>query len=148
LLNFGIIGYGYWGPNLLRNFSELPGVRVAAVADLDLAKLQTVQRRYPAVQITSNFHDLLADPAIDAIAIATPVSTHFEFGMAALKSGKHVWIEKPLAETQLQARKLVDEAERRKRVLFVDHTFNYTGAIRKMSEIVKSGDLGRVYHYD
>ena len=148
MIRIGIIGYGYWGPNLLRNFSELPGATAAAVADLDPQKLALVQRRYPAVKITASFQDLLNDPAIDAIAIATPVSTHFELGMAALKAGKHLWIEKPLAETSLQARKLIDEAEKRKRVLFVDHTFIYTGAVRKMGEIVKSGDLGHVYYYD
>ena len=148
MIRIGIIGYGYWGPNLLRNFSELPGATAVAVADLDAQKLAIVQRRYPAVKTTTNFQELLNDPAIDAIAIATPVSTHFELGMAALKAGKHLWIEKPLAETSLQARKLMEEAEKRKRTLFVDHTFIYTGAVRKMGEIVKSGDLGSVYYYD
>ncbi len=148
MINIGIIGYGYWGPNLLRNFSEVPGASVAGVADLDLAKLAVVQKRYPAVKVTSDFQELLADPAIDAIAIATPVSTHFDLGMAALEAGKHVWIEKPLAETSLQARKLMEDAQRRKRVLFVDHTFIYTGAVRKLGEIVRNGELGRVYYYD
>ena len=95
MINIGIIGYGYWGPNLVRNFAETPGARVAAVADLDKAKLETVQRRYPTVKTTTNFQELLQDPSIDAIAVATPVSTHFEFGMAALKAGKHLWVEKP-----------------------------------------------------
>jgi predicted dehydrogenase len=148
MINIGIIGYGYWGPNLLRNFAETPGTGVAAVADLDKAKLQLVERRFPAVKTTTNFQDLLADSAIDAIAIATPVGTHFELGMAALRAGKHLWLEKPMAETSFQARKLIDEAARRKRVLFVDHTFIYTGAIRKMGEVIKSGDLGRIYYYD
>ncbi|MFO1313542.1 MAG: Gfo/Idh/MocA family oxidoreductase [Burkholderiales bacterium] len=148
MIRIGIIGYGYWGPNLLRNFSELPGATAVAVADLDPKRLELVQKRYPAVKTTTNFQELLNDPEIDAIAIATPVSTHFELGMAALKAGKHLWIEKPVAETSLQARKLNEEAEKRKRVLFVDHTFIYTGAVRKMGEIVKSGDLGRVYYYD
>jgi predicted dehydrogenase len=145
--NIGIIGYGYWGPNLLRNFAETPGARVAAVADLDKAKLQLVERRFPGVKTTTNFQDLLADSAIDAIAVAAR-RTHFELGMAALRAGKHLWLEKPMAETSFQARKLNDEAARRKRVLFVDHTFIYTGAIRKMGEIIKSGDLGRIYYYD
>lgn len=148
MINIGIIGYGYWGPNLVRNFAETPGARVAAVADLDKAKLETVQRRYPTIKTTTNFQELLQDPSIDAIAVATPVSTHFEFGMATLKAGKHLWIEKPMTETSLQARKLVDEAAQRKRVLFVDHTFIYTGAVRKMGEVITSGDLGRVYYYD
>jgi predicted dehydrogenase len=148
MINIGIIGYGYWGPNLVRNFAETPGARIAAVSDLDTAKLETVQRRYPTVKTTTNFQDLLQDPSIDAIAVATPVSTHFEFGMAALKAGKHLWIEKPMTETSLQARKLVDEAANRNRVLFVDHTFIYTGAVRKMGDVIASGDLGRVYYYD
>jgi predicted dehydrogenase len=148
MINIGIVGYGYWGPNLVRNFAETPGATVAAVADLDTSKLELVRRRFPAVKTTTNFQDLLADASIDAIAVATPVSTHFEIGMAALRAGKHLWLEKPMAETSYQAHKLVDEAERRGRVLIVDHTFIYTGAVRKMGEIIKSGDLGRVYYYD
>jgi predicted dehydrogenase len=148
MINIGIIGYGYWGPNLVRNFAETAGATVAAVADLDGKKLETVRRRYPAVKTTTDFQDLLRNPAIDAVAIATPVGTHFELGMAALKAGKHLWLEKPMTETSLQARKLIDEAEKRKRVLIVDHTFIYTGAVRKMGEIIGSGELGRVYYYD
>ncbi len=148
MINIGIIGYGYWGPNLVRNFAEIPGISVRAVADLDPRKLEAVQRRYPAVEATSDFVKLLRSPEIDAVAIATPVSSHFELAMAVLKAGKHLWLEKPMAETSLQARKLLDEAERRKLVLLVDHTFVYTGAVRKMREIVSSGDLGKVYYYD
>jgi predicted dehydrogenase len=148
MIRIGVIGYGYWGPNLVRNFAETPGAEIAAVADLDTSKLALVQRRFPAVKTTTHFHDLLTDPSIDAIAVATPVGTHFELGIAALKAGKHLWLEKPMAETSFQARKLVDEADRRGLVLIVDHTFIYTGAVRKMAEIVKSGDLGRIYYYD
>ena len=148
MLKLGIVGYGYWGPNLVRNFAELPNATVAAVVDQDKKKLELVQRRYPAVKTSTRMQDMLEDPAIDAVVIATPVSTHFELGMAALKAGKHLWLEKPMAESVHQARKLVEEAERRKRVLFVDHTFIYTGAVRKMAEVIKSGDLGKVYYYD
>ncbi|MCL4760861.1 MAG: Gfo/Idh/MocA family oxidoreductase [Burkholderiales bacterium] len=148
MINIGVIGYGYWGPNLVRNFAELPGATVAAVADLDPKKLEVVAKRHPAVRTTNDWQEMLTDPSIDAIAVATPVSTHFEFGMAALKAGKHLWIEKPMTETSLQARKLVDEAARRERVLFVDHTFIYTGAVRKMGEIIRGGKLGRVFYYD
>jgi predicted dehydrogenase len=148
MINIGVVGYGYWGPNLVRNFAETPGASLAAVADLDAAKLELVRRRYPAVKTTTDFQDLLTDSSIDAIVIATPVSTHFEFGIAALRAGKHVWLEKPMTETSLQGRKLVDEAERRQRVLFVDHTFIYTGAVRKIGELIKSGDLGDLYYYD
>ncbi len=148
MIRIGIIGYGYWGPNLVRNFVEAHGAEVAAVADLDRAKLATLQRRFPALAVTTDFQDLVNDPSIDAIAVATPVSTHFQLGMAVLKAGKHLWLEKPMTESSLQAQKLVDEAERRQRVLFVDHTFIYTGAVRKMTEIIKGGDLGRIYYYD
>jgi predicted dehydrogenase len=148
VIKIGIVGYGYWGPNLVRNFAETPEAEVAAVADLDARKLEVVKRRFPGARTTTRFQDLLEDQAIDAIAIATPVSTHFELGMAVLKAGKHLWLEKPMAESSLQARKLVDEAEKRKLVLHVDHTFIYTGAVRKMGEIIKSGQLGRVYYYD
>jgi predicted dehydrogenase len=148
MIRIGIIGYGYWGPNLVRNFVECRGADVAAVADLDRSKLETLQRRFPAVAVTTDFQELLGDPSIDAIAVATPVSTHFQLGMAALRAGKHLWLEKPMAETSLQAQQLVDEAQRRRKVLFVDHTFVYTGAVRKMAEIIKAGELGRIYYYD
>jgi predicted dehydrogenase len=148
MLKIGVIGYGYWGPNLVRNFAELNGATLAGVADLDPRKLELVKKRFPAVKTTTDFQELLKDPEIDAIAIATPVNTHFELGMAALKAGKHLWLEKPMAETSLQARMLVDEAQRRKLVLLVDHTFLYTGAVRKMGDLIKSGELGRVFYYD
>jgi predicted dehydrogenase len=148
MINIGVIGYGYWGPNLVRNFAETPGANIAAVADLDAAKLATVQRRYPAVPTTRDFRQLLMDPSIDAIAVATPVHTHFEFGLAALRAGKHVWMEKPMTETSTQAQQLVEEADRRGLTLLVDHTFVYTGAVCKMGEIIKGGELGRIYYYD
>jgi len=148
MMNVGLIGYGYWGPNLLRNFAETSGVTVRAVSDLDVKKLESVQRRYPAVRVEHDFMSLIHDPGIDAIAIATPVSTHFELAMAALKAGKHVWVEKPMAETSVQAEQLVKEATQRKLTLMVDHTFIYTGAVRKMKEIVSSGELGRALYYD
>ena len=148
MVNIGVIGYGYWGPNLVRNFAESPGANLAAVSDLDPKKLELVKKRFPAIKVSTRFQDLLEDPGIDAIAVATPVNTHFELGMAALKAGKHLWLEKPMTETSLQARKLVEEADKRKLTLLVDHTFIYTGAVRKMGEVVKSGDLGRVFYYD
>jgi predicted dehydrogenase len=147
-MNIGVIGYGYWGPNLVRNFAETTDTTVRTVADLDIRKLDAVQRRYPTVKTTADFMGLINDPEIDAVAIATPVGTHFELAMAALKAGKHVWVEKPMTETSLQARKLIDEAEKRKLVLIVDHTFIYTGAVRKMGEIIHGGDLGKIYYYD
>jgi predicted dehydrogenase len=148
MINIGIVGYGYWGPNLVRNFAETPGANVAAVSDLDPAKLAIVQRRFPAVKTTTDFRELLSDSGIDAIAIATPVSTHYDLALAALQAGKHVWLEKPMTETAEQARRLVDEAERRNLTLIVDHTFIYTGAVAKMAELMKAGELGRILYYD
>jgi predicted dehydrogenase len=148
MVRIGVVGYGYWGPNLVRNFAETPGAEIAAVADLDTNKLATVKRRFPAVHTTTNFNDLLSDASIDAVAIATPVNTHYELAMAALKAGKHVWVEKPMTETFEQAQRLVEEAERRGKVLHVDHTFIYTGAVQKMAEIIKADELGRIYYYD
>lgn len=148
MIKIGVIGYGYWGPNLVRNFAETQGLSVACVADLDPKKLDLVQKRYPGVRTTTSFEEMINDPSIDAIAIATPVSTHFELGMAVLKANKHLWLEKPMTQTSDQARQLVDEAEKRNLVLLVDHTFIYTGAVRKMAELVKSGDLGNIYYYD
>lgn len=148
MINIGVIGYGYWGPNLVRNFAETPGANLAAVSDLDASKLAVVQKRYPAVKTSTDCRDLLKDPSIDAVAIATPVNTHFELGMAALKAGKHLWLEKPMTETAEQARHLIDEAERRNLLILVDHTFIYTGAVRKIKELISAGELGKVLFYD
>ena len=148
MINIGIVGYGYWGPNLVRNFADTPGAKLAAVSDLDSAKLALVQRRFPSVATTTDYRDLLKDPGIDAIAVATPVNTHYDIALAALQAGKHVWLEKPMTETAEQARRLVDEAQRRNLTLIVDHTFIYTGAVQKMAELIKAGELGRLYYYD
>src|SRR5690606_13505723 len=148
MINIGVIGYGYWGPNLVRNFAELEGANVAAVADLDPKKLEVVKRRYPSAKVTTRVQELLEDPSIHAIAVATPVNTHYELGMAALRAGKHLWVEKPMTETIEQGNELVEEAQKRNLVLLVDHTFIYTGAVRKMHEIVKAGELGKMLYYD
>ena len=148
MVRIGVIGYGYWGPNLVRNFTETPGAMVAAVSDLDMKMLALVNKRFPSVRTTTDFRDLLNDPQIDAIAVATPVHTHFDLGLAALKAGKHLWIEKPMTETSHQARLLTEEADRSELVLLVDHTFVYTGAVAKMGEVIRNGDLGDIYYYD
>jgi predicted dehydrogenase len=148
VIRIGVAGYGYWGPNLVRNFAETPGAQVAAVADLDPRKLELVARRFPGVTTTTRYADLLADPSIDAIAVATPVHTHHDLGLAALRAGKHLWLEKPMTETAEQARLLVAEAAQSNRVLLVDHTFVYTGAVQRMGEIMRAGELGTIYYYD
>jgi len=147
-VGIGVIGYGYWGPNLVRNFVEAPGSRVVAVSDLNPDRLAAVQVRYPSIRVTMEYRDLLDDPTVDAIAISTPVSTHYELAVAALRAGKHVLVEKPLAQTTAQASELIELAERQDRVLMVDHTFVYSGAVQKMKELVDSGRLGRLYYYD
>ncbi len=147
-VNIAVVGYGYWGPNLVRNFSELDNARVHTVVDLNPKLLELVNKRFPMAKTTTDFHDMLRDPEIDAVAIATPVNTHFSLTMDALKAGKHVWLEKPMAETAQQARQLVEEAEKRGLVLHIDHTFIYTGAVRKIKELIDSGDLGKILYFD
>jgi predicted dehydrogenase len=129
MIGVGIIGYGYWGPNLVRNFSDLPGaVRVVSVCDLRAERLAQSQARYPATKVTSDPRELFSDTAIDAVVISTPVSTHFDLAMQALR--------------------LLEEAQRCNRLLMVDHTFIYTGAVRKIRELVHEGKLGELYYYD
>ena len=147
-MNVGVIGYGYWGPNLVRNFAELPEVRVRWCADLRADRRALARSRYPSIRVTEDAGDLFDDPTLDAIAIATPVSTHFELAKRALASGKHVLIEKPMTRWASEAQELIALAEARGLVLMVDHTFVYTGAVRKMKEIVDSGELGEPYYFD
>jgi predicted dehydrogenase len=119
-----------------------------AVSDLNQERLALAQRRFPAIETSTDYRELLVDGKIDAVAIATPVSSHYELAMAALKAGKHVLIEKPLTESAEQALRLVDEADKRDLMLMVDHTFVYTGAVRKMQDLVAGGELGEIYYYD
>jgi predicted dehydrogenase len=148
MIGIGVLGYGYWGPNLARNFSTAPGCSVKAVADLRQGRLDAVRGLYPAVRTTTDFAEIISAPDVDAVAIATPVSSHFDLAMAALCAGKHVLIEKPMTASTDQARRLIDEADRRNRVLFVDHTFVYTGAVRKIRELITNGSVGDLYYYD
>jgi predicted dehydrogenase len=148
MIRVGVIGYGYWGPNIVRNFMEAPGTTVGAVSELRSERLDQVRARYPSMKTTTNPSELFADPEIDAISIVTPVATHFELALQALQADKHVLVEKPLAATSEQGIQLIEEAQRRNRVLMVDHTFVYTGAVRKIREIVASNTLGDVYYYD
>jgi predicted dehydrogenase len=148
MVGVGIIGYGYWGPNLVRNFFETKGASVRQVCDLRAGRLEHAAMRFPGISTTTRVDELIDDPSVDAVAIATPVSTHFEFAMRVLAAGKHVLVEKPLAGTAEQARRIIEEADRRGLVLMVDHTFVYTGAVRRIRDIVASGDLGDIYYYD
>jgi predicted dehydrogenase len=148
VITVGVIGYGYWGPNLVRNFADQAGARVGFVTDLNPVRLTAVKTRYPVAKVATDYRELIDDPSIDAVAIATPVSTHFEFGMAALRAGKHVLIEKPIAATSDEASRLIEEAERRRLVLMVDHTFVFTPAVQKMRELTQKGELGDIQYYD
>ena len=148
MIRVGVIGYGYWGPNLVRNFAECAGATVTAVSDTRDERLAQVRRRYPAVAVTTSAAELCARTDVDAVVIATPVDRHFELGMEALRAGKHVLLEKPMASTSEQASRLIDEAAARRLVLMVDHTFVYTGAVRKMREMTDAGELGDIYYYD
>jgi len=148
MINVGVIGYGYWGPNLVRNFAANEETNVTVVADRDQQRLAKVQAFYPAVRVTTSADELINDKDVDAVVIATPVDAHFPLAMAALQAGKHVFVEKPIASTADQARQLIDEAAKRGLVLAVDHTFVYTAAVRKMHEIIRSGDFGKVRYYD
>jgi predicted dehydrogenase len=148
MVGIGVIGYGYWGPNLVRNFAEVPGARVIAVCDSSPARLAAVQGRYPGVRTVTEHRELVGDPAVDAVVIATPVSTHFALALEALEAGKHVLVEKPITARSDHARRLIDEAERRNLVLMVDHTFVYTGAVQKIRELVATDVLGDIYYYD
>ena len=148
MVRIGVVGYGYWGPNLVRNFAETDGAVLAAVADRSPERLARARLRYPGLRLTADATDVIDDPQIDAVALATPISTHFELARRALGAGKHVLVEKPLAPSAEQALALVSEAERRGLTLMVDHTFVYTGAVRKIRELVRSHALGDIYYYD
>ena len=144
----GVIGCGYWGPNLLRNFAENEGAQLRWICDLDENRLGVMGRRYPAVGTTNDYRNLIADADLDAVVVVTPVATHFQIAKEALTAGKHVLVEKPLTATSREAEELIDLAEKNKRVLMVDHTFVYTGAVRKMKEILASGELGDLLYFD
>lgn len=148
MIKIGMIGVGYWGPNLIRNFSDLDDAQVTACADLSQDRLNKIAKRYPSVKCTTDYEDLLRDPNVDAVVIATPVSTHYPIARAALEAGKHVMIEKPLADSAEHSLDLVERAAHARRVLMVDHTFIYTSAVRKMRELIDSGELGDILYFD
>ena len=148
MITVGVIGYGYWGPNLVRNFADTAGARVGFVTDMRPARLSQVTSRYPATKVSTDYRELINDPSVDAVAIATAVSSHFDLAMATLRAGKHVLVEKPMTSTSEQAAVLIEEADRRGLVLMVDHTFVYTDAVAKIRELTQGGDLGEIYYYD
>lgn len=148
MIRLGVIGYGYWGPNLVRNFRECPATQVVAISDLSEDRLAVAGRAHPGVKLTTDYKDLLRNPKVDAVAISTPVTTHYPLALEAIRAGKHVLVEKPITASSEQALHLIDEAERMRVVLMVDHTFVYTGAVRKIRELIERGSLGETYYYD
>src|SRR3954453_6829881 len=140
-----VVGLGYWGPNLVRNLYELEGVELAAGCDMNPKSLEAIGRRYPAVKLISNYEDLLADDSIDAIALATPVSTHHPLAMAALRAGKHVFIEKPFAASTQEAIELIEAADGRNPPVMPGHTFLYSPPVQKIKSLIDSGELGDIY---
>jgi len=148
VLRVGVVGCGYWGPNLVRNFQMLEGCEVRSACDLDPARVEAVRRLYPTIRAARSFQDLLDDPSLDAVAICTPVAAHYPLARAALEAGKHVLVEKPLTDSTASAEALVELAEQRGRILQVDHTFIYTGAVRKVREIIDSGAVGELLYLD
>jgi predicted dehydrogenase len=132
VVRVGVIGYGYWGPNIVRNLSGLDNCHLVAVCDKNPAALKRAARAYPGVTVTTEFSDVLRSPDIDAIAVVTPVWTHFELAKAALENGKHVFVEKPFTSTSQQAEELIELAERKNLRIMVDHTFLFSGSVRKV----------------
>jgi predicted dehydrogenase len=144
-IGVAVVGLGYWGPNLVRNLYDIEGVEVVAVCDLADEALASVGRRYPAVERTSSFDEVILDPRIDAVLLATPVSTHFALASASLAAGKHVFVEKPLAASSSEARDLVADAERAGLVLMPGHTFLYSPPVTRIRDLIESGELGDIY---
>lgn len=142
----GVIGCGYWGPNLVRNFNQLPTSAVKFCCDLDKGRLKHMQALYPNLKVTTRYEDLVEDPEVDAVAIATPVSQHFPIAKACLEGGKHVLVEKPLTGKIAEAEELVSLADKRELVLFTGHTFVYNAAVLKMKELIESRELGEIYY--
>src|SRR5256712_13358918 len=146
MIRIGVIGYGYWGPNIVRNLLSLEAV--AAVCDSSPTALERVRETYPDLPVTATPSELLTSARIDAIVVATPVYSHFELAKAALQNGKHVFVEKPFTSTTQQAEELIELAERKNLTIMVDHTFLFTGAVRKIRQLIDEGVLGDLYYYD
>ena len=148
MLRIGVIGYGYWGPNVVRNFSTANGSEVTMVCDMSQQTLKKVNKAYPQISVTDNIDELIKSPDVDAIAIATPVFTHHDLAKKVLEAGKSVFIEKPFTYTVAEAEDLVELAAKKNLKLMVDHTFLYTGAVRKIRQLIDDGILGNLYYFD
>lgn len=147
-IHIGVIGFGYWGPNIVRNFNNIEGARVLTICDMNQKALDRARKAYPHIVVTNDCPDIISSPDIDAVAVITPVSTHFELAKKALQNGKHIFVEKPFTSTVSQAGELVDLAERKNLKIMVDHTFIFTGAVRKIKQLIDDKILGELYYYD
>jgi predicted dehydrogenase len=148
LIKFGVVGYGYWGPNVVRNLDRLDQTKVVAVCDKSAAARRKVAKAYPDVVVTDDSAVLMSSPEIDAIAVVTPVWTHYALAKAALENGKHVFVEKPFTSNAAQAQELIELAARKNLKIMVDHTFLFTGAVQKIKQLLQDGALGKLYYYD
>jgi predicted dehydrogenase len=148
MVKFGVVGYGYWGPNVVRNLDRLDEAEVVAVCDKSAASRRKVAKAYPGVRVTDDAAELMSSPEIDAIAVVTPVWTHYELAKAALQNGKHVFVEKPFTSNAAQAQELIELAARKNLKIMVDHTFLFTGAVTKIKQLLQDGALGKLYYYD
>jgi len=148
MIRVGVIGYGYWGPNIVRNLHGLDSTRVEMVCDTSAGALARVRKAYPNIRTVSDPDEILRSPDIDAVAVITPVWTHYELAKRALENGKHVFVEKPFTSNSSQGKELTDLAARKRLTIMVDHTFLFTGAVRKIHELTQSGALGDLYYYD
>jgi predicted dehydrogenase len=147
-VNFGVIGFGYWGPNVVRNLASLEGSRVISIADANPTARVRAQKAYPGIPITPNASDVISSVEIDAVAVVTPVWTHYELVKAALENGKHVFVEKPFTSNAAQGEELINLAQQKNLTIMVDHTFLFTGAVKKISQLIEEGTLGNLYYYD
>jgi predicted dehydrogenase len=148
MLKFGVIGYGYWGPNIVRNLRGLEGCQLVGICDQSPAARKRIQAAHPGVPVSSDSRELISSPDVDAIAVITPVWTHYELAKAALENGKHVFVEKPFTANVAQAEELINLAEQKNLQIMVDHTFLFTGAVRKIQQLLAEGALGKLYYYD
>ena len=148
MINAGVIGYGYWGPNIVRNFHNHQNITIKTVADVSKGRLKLLKETFPDISATTDCNDILTDTAIDLVAVITPVKSHYELAKKALLNGKHIFVEKPFTANSEQAKELIDIAERKGLIIMVDHTFLFTSSVRKMKELVDSGSLGDLYYYD
>jgi predicted dehydrogenase len=147
-MNFGVIGYGYWGPNVVRNLVSLEGSKVLAIADVSQTARARAQKAYPGIKVISDASEVISSVDIDAIAIVSPVWTHYKLTKAALENGKHVFVEKPFTSNTEQGEELINLAQQKNLRIMVDHTFLFTGAVKRISELIKEGTLGKLYYYD